>query len=205
MKQRYADSDIAADVRMVGFSLESASTETAPTGGVRFVVSNLYDHASRRIAKTVFRPDADGALLPESSSTFLYDGWNPISETRTTPYSTNTLSYLWGLDLSGSLQGAGGVGGLLAVTDSEIGTSCPTYDANGNISEYVSQSGDILSHYDYSPFGELLISTAPHPSPFRFSTKHHYPETDTLYYGYRHYSPRLGRWLSRDLIAEIRF
>ncbi|MBR1609545.1 MAG: RHS repeat-associated core domain-containing protein, partial [Kiritimatiellae bacterium] len=55
---------------------------------------------------------------------------------------------------------------------------------------------------DYSPFGELLISTAPHPSPFRFSTKHHDPETDTLYYGYRHYSPRLGRWLSRDPLGE---
>ena len=76
------------------------------------------------------------------------------------------------------------------------------YAANGNVSEYVSQSGDILSHYDYSPFGELLIATSSHPAPFRFSTKYHDPETDTLYYGYRHYSPRLGRWLSRDPLEE---
>ncbi|MBR1608955.1 MAG: RHS repeat-associated core domain-containing protein, partial [Kiritimatiellae bacterium] len=51
-------------------------------------------------------------------------------------------------------------------------------------------------------FGELPVSTASHPSPFLFSTKHHDPETDTLYYGYRHYSPRLGRWLSRDPLEE---
>ena len=76
------------------------------------------------------------------------------------------------------------------------------YAANGNVSEYVSQSGAVLAHYDYSPFGETLISTALHPSPFRFSTKYHDPETGTLYYGYRHYSPRLGRWLSRDPIGE---
>ncbi|MBR1609289.1 MAG: lipid II-degrading bacteriocin, partial [Kiritimatiellae bacterium] len=97
---------------------------------------------------------------------------------------------------------AGGVGGLLAVTDSETGTSYPTYDANGNVSEYVSPTGAILAHYDYSPFGELLIATSSHPAPFRFSTKYHDPETGTLYYGYRHYSPRLGRWLSRDPIGE---
>ena len=138
----------------------------------------------------------------ESASAFFYDGWNPILETRTTPTTTNALSYLWGLDLSGSLQGAGGVGGLLAVTDSEMGTSYPTYDANGNVSEYVSPTGTVLSHYDYSPFGEILISTASHHSPFRFSTKYHDPETGTLYYGYRHYSPRLGRWLSRDPLEE---
>ena len=76
------------------------------------------------------------------------------------------------------------------------------YAANGNVSEYVSPSGAILSHYDYSPFGELLIATSSHPAPFRFSTKYHDPETDTLYYGYRHYSPRLGRWLSRDPLEE---
>ena len=210
-----------AENRLVAAIDRTAPTETAPTGGVRFVVSNAYDHASRRIAKTVFRPDADGTLLPETCSTFHYDGWNTIRETAVqyeiassgtglpgdatsllSPAVTNARSYLWGLDLSGTLQGAGGVGGLLAMTDSEIGTSYPTYDANGNISEYVSESGTILSHYDYSPFGELLIATSTHPSPFRFSTKYHDPETDTLYYGYRHYAPRLGRWLSRDPLGE---
>ena len=35
-----------------------------------------------------------------------------------------------------------------------------------------------------------------------FSTKYTDNETDLLYYGYRYYSPALGRWLSRDPIEE---
>lgn len=36
---------------------------------------------------------------------------------------TLEASYLWGLDLSGSLQGADGVGGLSAVTDGKTGST----------------------------------------------------------------------------------
>jgi RHS repeat-associated protein len=39
-------------------------------------------------------------------------------------------------------------------------------------------------------------------NPFGFSTKYTDNETDLLYYGYRYYSPALGRWLSRDPIEE---
>lgn len=39
------------------------------------------------------------------------DGRNLIAETSSC--SLNTVYYVWGLDLSGALQGAGGIGGLL--------------------------------------------------------------------------------------------
>ena len=39
-------------------------------------------------------------------------------------------------------------------------------------------------------------------NPFRFSTKWFDDETDLDYCGYRYYSPRLGRWISRDPIGE---
>jgi len=66
---------------------------------------------------------------------YLYDGWNLVAE-----YSLHHLSFIlqtsfvWGTDLSGSLQGAGGVGGLLRVSD-HIGAVhyFPTYDGNGNV------------------------------------------------------------------------
>jgi len=59
--------------------------------------------------------------------------------------AANTLTNIthtsyWGSDLSGSLQGAGGVGGLLLITDhSTLGTPSyfPTFDGNGNVSEYL--------------------------------------------------------------------
>ena len=36
----------------------------------------------------------------------------------------------------------------------------------------------------------------------RFSTKYYDAEADLYYYGYRYYSPSLGRWISRDPIKE---
>ena len=39
-------------------------------------------------------------------------------------------------------------------------------------------------------------------NPFRFSSEYYDSELDLVYYNYRHYSPSLGRFLSRDPIAE---
>ena len=117
-------------------------------------------------------------------------------------------TYTWGLDLSGNLQGAGGVGGLLAVSDLGSQTSglwYPTYDANGNVSEYIDNNGNTVAHYEYSPFGRLTAATGDKAADFnhRFSTKYQNNQTGLYYYGYRYYSAELGRWLSRDPIGEI--
>lgn len=82
----------------------------------------LYDAQSRRIAVT------SGGTTTLS----VYDGWNCIAE-----YTGTALpkTRLWGTDLSGSMQGAGGVGGLLAErhTSGTAATYHPTYDGNGNV------------------------------------------------------------------------
>ena len=68
-----------------------------------------YDASSRRIAKVT-----NGV-----ATLYLYDAWNPIAEYIGSAGVSPTLSktYLWGMDLSGSMQGAGGVGGLLMVSE----------------------------------------------------------------------------------------
>ena len=43
---------------------------------------------------------------------FVYDGWNVVLVLDGS--SNLKRKYTWGLDLSGTLQGAGGIGGLLA-------------------------------------------------------------------------------------------
>jgi len=60
-------------------------------------------------------------------------------------------------------------------------------------------------HYEYSPFGESIVATGPlaKENPFRFSTKYWDDETGLGYWGYRYYSPSLGRWLSPDPASEI--
>ena len=122
-------------------------------------------------------------------------------------------THTWGLDLSGSRQGAGGVGGLLGVKEqsgTHAGTYHFAYDANGNITEVLKKNtgsllaGSLVAHYEYDPFGNTIRSTGAYAAanPFRFSTKYWDPETTFYYYGYRHYDPATGRWPNRDPIEE---
>ncbi|MBI2441628.1 MAG: RHS repeat-associated core domain-containing protein [Lentisphaerae bacterium] len=75
-----------------------------------------YDYMSRRVSKKVYSWSSSNFEFQISSIRhFLYDGWNLIREiTTATGLGSITDDYVWGLDLSGSLQGAGGIGGLLA-------------------------------------------------------------------------------------------
>jgi RHS repeat-associated protein len=112
----------------------------------------------------------------------------------------------WGLDLSGTLQGAGGAGGLLAVgIDGQL--YFPLYDNNGNVTEYVDVSGAVRARYGYSPFGGTTAQSGDLADMFRFrfSTKYCDAETGLYYYGYRFYAPDLGRWVSRDPMGEESF
>jgi RHS repeat-associated protein len=83
----------------------------------------------------------------------------------------------------------------------------PSCDANGNISEYVDGGGSVVAQYEYDAFGnEISRSGAEAQSiPFRFSTKYFDDETSLYYYGYRYYSPTLGRWINRDPLVENAF
>jgi RHS repeat-associated protein len=98
------------------------------------------------------------------------------------------------------------VGGLLSVIlpgETPVETFA-VYDANGNVTEYVNASGATVAHYEYDPFGGISRQTGALADefPHRFSTKYLDSETGLVYYGYRYYSPELGRWLSRDPLAD---
>jgi len=109
--------------------------------------------------------------------------------------------------LSGSAQGAGGVGGLLEVTyhGTAATNAFVAYDGNGNVAALVNAGdGTLLANYDYGPFGEVIRQTGPMAkvNPIRFSTKYQDDESDLLYYGYRYYKPSTGTWLTRDPAEE---
>lgn len=163
------------------------------------LVEYHYDAQSRRVATT-----ASGNTI-----LFLYDGWNVIAEYQFGNATFNLhTSYLWGLDLSGSMQGAGGVGGLLAVTEipasSAPVTYYPLFDGNGNITEYIDGAGSVVAQYQYDPFGNTTLTSGTKADDFayRFSTKPLDSATGLYYYGYRYYTPKTGRWINRDPIEE---
>jgi RHS repeat-associated protein len=177
---------------------------------VRARLEFAYDHQSRRIAKTVKNAES-GAL--QSRTLSLYDRWNLVAELEMKQQSqiTNLKStYVWGVDLSETETGAGGVGGLLLYRKTESGT--PTTfaacsDANGNLTSFLSLDtatlGNEIGRNHYDPFGRRITSTLPTSfCPIGFSSKYSDSETSLVYYGYRYLNTETGRWLNRDPIGE---
>ena len=157
------------------------------------IVTNQYDHKGRRIRKTT----------PAAVTTFLYDGWSLIHEHEVIGSVTNETFYYWGKDISGTLQGAGGVGGLLYQKRNGM-IYVPHYDAYGNVVRYTDTAGNAVAAYTYGAFGNLLSATGPLVDKFRFlfSTKYYDVEIGLYYYGYRFYSPPISHWLNRDPMEE---
>jgi len=195
------------------------TTTAAVTAGVPHQrIDFVYDWQGRRLAKHVYSSANGSTWTFQSGRRFLYDGWNLIAEYTAASAApgaalTLTASHTWGIDVSGTAQGAGGVGGLLASTlhdGASSQTFLPSFDGNGNISAWSDPGGALLTRTDYSPFGQVVAryrlgppgDTRPDRLAFGFSTKYTDAESGLLYYGYRYLDPVAGRWLSRDPIGE---
>jgi hypothetical protein len=149
-----------------------------PSGVPRVRLVFGYDHMGRRAHKEVSQV-VSGEWAVVRRHAFTYDGWNLVREVVTADSSTATNVYFWGLDLSGSLQGAGGIGGLLGMTKGTTNLFY-AYDANGNVGELLGADGAITAHYEYGPYGQAVVATGEEAANnvFRFSTKHLDGESD---------------------------
>src|SRR6185436_5486171 len=114
-----------------------------------------------------------------------------------------------GTDLSGSLEGAGGIAGLLARSHTYSSGNFSTHncyhaDGNGNITYLVNSSQGLAASYRYDPYGNLISSSGSLASAnvYRFSSKERISNPDLYYYGERFYSANLQRWLNRDPLGE---
>ena len=177
-----------------------------PTGMIRKRLEFKYDYLGRRVQKKVLNNWTGTSGATVTHLKYVYDGHNLIAELDASVNSKPVLStYVWGLDLSGTMQGAGGVGGLLMVKDGTK-TYFPAYDGNGNLLALLdSADGSLDAKYEYGAFGEPLRvggTAIAADNPFRFSTKYTDVESGLVYYGFRYYSPSLGRFLNRDPLGE---
>jgi RHS repeat-associated protein len=190
-----------------------------PAGVPRLRLDFSYDDSGRRILKRRSVPGTTaGTWVEQLRTRFLYDGWNLVAEQESaTGGSAWTLkrTYAWGTDVSGGVSGAGGVGGLLfATVHGGAGGPqrfLPGYDGNGNVIAWVEAATGMVSvSMEYDSFGGLLAvkpralasAAAAIEIPIGFSTKYRDVETGLLHYGFRDYSPVLGRWLSADPLGE---
>ena len=187
-----------ADGNLVSFAdwsyaYDSAARLTEVRSNGVLVASNYYDHQGRRVR----------LVTSEASYTFIYGGWNVVLELVDHDGVSDRIEYYWGKDISGSLQGAGGVGGLLYLKRN--GTIfVPIYDAFGNVMEYRAADGSLAASYVYDTFGLILAKSGPLADSFRFrhATKCFDAATGIYYYIKRFYSPVIRRWLNRDPIDE---
>jgi RHS repeat-associated protein len=143
-----------------------------------------------------------------SQTTYLYDGRRVIQERNGT---APLVAYTRGHDLAGSLEGAGGIGGLMARTHGYSAGTWSTHhyyhaDGNGNVTYLVNSSQGLGCSYRYRPYGELLSSStgtlSASANAYRFSSKEWMNTSGLYYYGYRFYQPTLQRWINRDPIME---
>jgi RHS repeat-associated protein len=153
------------------------------------------------------RLDYAGGLL-QGTTLYIYDGWRVIQE-RDGATGTPIASFTRGSDLSGSLEGAGGIGGLLARSDTYSGGNWGTHDyyfadGNGNITYLVDSSQSLAASYRYDPFGNVISSSGPlwALNRYRFSSKEIHVGSGMYYYGFRFYDPNLQRWINRDPLGD---
>jgi RHS repeat-associated protein len=143
----------------------------------------------------------------QSEIHYLYDGNLVIQERDAN--NLPLVTYTRGKDLSGSLEGAGGIGGLLARTDfrlwaldSGLGTAHAYYhaDGNGNVTCLMNANQVAVAKYIYDPYGNILSQSGPlaEANLYRFSSKEFHAASGLVYYLYRLYEPDLQRWLNRD-------
>ena len=178
---------------------DSASRLTTITTNGVTIASYGYDAFDRRVCKTT----------AEAMTMYFYDGWNLVQEKVVNTNGTiDVIEYYWGKDIAGSLDAAGGIGGLLYLKCNGT-VYIPLYDANGNVTAYADSTGAIIASFVYDAFGNCIVQSSNLNQQtidkflhFRYSTKYFDNETGFSYYGYRYYEPAQLCWLTYDPIEE---
>jgi RHS repeat-associated protein len=171
-----------------------------------FRTAFAYDGLGRLRIRTEYTWSGS-AWVADSVVNYIYDGWRVIQERDSG--NTPTVSYTHGNDLSGSMEGAGGIGGMLARSDGYSSGNFTTHnfyfaDGNGNITYMLNNSQSMVASYRYEPLGNTISSsgTLADANVYRFSSKEIMGNSGLYYFGYRFYDPNLQRWINRDPSEE---
>ncbi len=200
--------DAAGNLSRAGdrwFQYDGAKQLIAVWEAGRFKTEYQYDGLNRVRVRKRFSSIRNQWKLEEERR-YLYDGMQIVQERDGA--NQTVVSYTRGLDLSGSLAGAGGIGGLLAFSDHQgPGVRHAHYhsDGNGNITAMMNRHGRLVAKYHYDPFGNLQGQAGPlaAANPYRFSSKQYQANTGMYSYGFRFYEPSLQRWINQDPVGEI--
>jgi RHS repeat-associated protein len=142
-------------VKVLSYDAENQLTNVMVVG--QWKSDFVYDGLNRRRITRDFVWQS-AAWVKTNETRLIYDGYLPLQERDT---NNNVLvTYTRGLDMSGSLQGAGGIGGLLARTDAN-GSTFYHADGNENVTALMDGGENIVARYLYNPFGKLIGKWGP--------------------------------------------
>jgi RHS repeat-associated protein len=167
----------------------------------------VYDGKMRRRIQRDY--SWNGSSWTQTNETrFIYDGSVIIQHRDANNLPTLTLTR--GNDLSGSLQGAGGIGGILAMTESYAINPMHSYfhaDGNGNVTMLINANQSQVAKAEYDPFGGFLSLSGSKAgvNPYWFSSKPIHWQSGKYDFLYRWYAPSLQRWPNRDPLGEFGF
>jgi RHS repeat-associated protein len=183
-------------MRTDAFNIENRLIEVRDVASGQPLMRSRYDGLSRRRERVQW---VNGV---GSTNRYVYDNWNVVRVLDGA--DTVVESYVHGPDLSGSIGGAGGIGGILSVAHEGEPEPWRFYHADGNGNVVLLTDGDEqeTARLEYDPFGRVLINTSSEAVRYQFSSKEYETTVGLNYYGYRFYSAGLGRWVNRDPIGE---
>jgi RHS repeat-associated protein len=133
---------------------------------------------------------------------FVWDG-NVIVQLRNSN-NVPTLTLTRGLGLRGGSRVAGGIGGLLAMTDGGGNSLYYHADGSGNITALMDGRENIVGRREYGAFGQsvFLGGRQAGANPFWYSSQLFDEDTRLVHFKRRAYSPELSRFLNNDPIGE---
>ena len=167
--------------------------ERRNTKGETIQVSEFfYDYASRRARSREWLLTGGTTWVETEDKNRVFDGMDVIQER----YASNNY-------ILAEIVRDGNIGGILSRTTT-AGVAFYGYDGNGNVTLLTNSAGQDVGHYRYDAFGNTLEAEGPRAgeNPYRFSTKELHGPSGLYDYGFRFYSPGLGRWMNRDPIEE---
>ncbi len=168
------------------------------------------------------------SVLYTNRSEFTYDSANrlrQVKEYNTNGVLTNTTRYIWagwqiageldgsnklirsythGVDISGTVGGAAGIGGLVGIHSyaAPVTNYYTRHDGKGNVTEVRRYNGTTAASYGYYEFGGARYQTNTYMQPIRWQTRMRHPQSGLIYMIGRWYDPVSGRFISIDPIQE---
>jgi RHS repeat-associated protein len=157
-----------------------------------------YDGLGRRIMvrrgnATVVSGQVTGFSAVETRK-YVYLGGSVIRELNGSDQAVK--GYVRGLDLGG------GIGGILYQKKSSD-YYYYHYNHKGDVVALTDGDGDLAAFYEYDAWGNTMTEAQVSgvDNLYRYSTKEWDEKSALYYFGFRYYSPEVGRWTQRDPVG----